>query len=154
MGALNGKHYGTILDNLSGLFDGGVDDNVKNDGTKILGHVLGNKQQGVEQVIGQKSGLDTSYVANILKVATPIFIGVLGKQAKQNNLNSQNDLVGMLSAFLGGNETQNEQSYLEKIIDADGDGDGSIIDDVADMVLDGNKNKGGLGGLLGGLFRK
>ena len=36
----------------------------------------------------------------------------------------------------------------------DGDGDGSILDDVAGMVLNsgGNKKKGGLGGLLGGLF--
>ena len=152
MSALNGKHDGTILDNLNGLFDGGVDDNVKNDGTKILGHVLGNKQQAVEQVIGQKSGLDASSVANILKVATPILMGVLGKQAKQNNVSSQNDITGMLSGFLGGNETQNEQSFLEKILDADGDG--SIIDDVAGMVLGGNKNKEGLGGLLGGLFGK
>ena len=35
----------------------------------------------------------------------------------------------------------------------DSDGDGSIIDDVAGMVL-GGSNKGGLGGLLGGLFGK
>ena len=152
MGALSSKHDGSILDNLSGLFGGGVDDNVKNDGAKILGHVLGNKQQGVEQVIGQKSGLDASSVANILKVAAPILMGVLGKQAKQNNVSSQNDLGGMLGGLLGGNETQNEQSFLETILDADGDG--SIIDDVAGMVLGGNKSKGGLGVLLGGLFGK
>ena len=92
MGALSSKHDGSILDNLSGLFGGGVDDNVKNDGAKILGHVLGNKQQGVEQVIGQKSGLDAGSVANILKVAAPILMGVLGKQASQNNVSSQSDL--------------------------------------------------------------
>ena len=34
----------------------------------------------------------------------------------------------------------------------DADGDGSIIDDVAGMVLGGSKKKTGLGGLLGGLF--
>ena len=152
MGALNSKHDGSILDNLSGLFDGGVDDNVKTDGANILGHVLGNKQKGVEQVIGQKSGLDAGSVANILKVAAPILMGVLGKQAKQNNISSQNDLGGMLGGLLGGNETQNEQSFLESILDADGDG--SIIDDVAGMVLGGSKSKGGLGGLLGGLFGK
>lgn len=152
MGALNDKHDGSILDNLSGLFGGGVDDNVKNDGAKILGHVLGNKQQGVEQVIGQKSGLDAASVANILKVAAPILMGVLGKQAKQNNVSSQNDLGGLLGGLLGGNEAQNEQSFLEKILDADGDG--SIVDDVAGMVLGGSKSKGGLGGLLGSLFGK
>ncbi len=152
MGALSGKHDGSILDNLSGLFGGGVDDNVKTDGAKILGHVLGNKQQGVEQVIGQKSGLDAGSVANILKVAAPILMGVLGKQAKQNNVSSQSDLGGLLGGLLGGNGAQNEQSFLEKILDADGDG--SVIDDVAGMVLGGGKKKGGLGGLLGGLFGK
>jgi hypothetical protein len=35
----------------------------------------------------------------------------------------------------------------------DADGDGSIIDDVAGMVLGGDEKKGGLGGLLGALFR-
>lgn len=152
MGALNEKHDGSILDNLNGLFGGGVDDTIKNDGAKILAHVLGNKQQGVQQIIGQKAGLDAGSVANILKVAAPILMGVLGKQAKQNNVNSQNDLGGMLGGLLGGNEAQNEQSFLEKILDADGDG--SVIDDVAGMVLGGSKRKGGLGGLLGGLFRK
>jgi len=47
LGALNGKHDGSILDNLDGLFGGGVDEDVKVDGSKILGHVLGNRQQGV-----------------------------------------------------------------------------------------------------------
>tara|TARA_R110002074_G_scaffold345076_2_gene515462 strand:- start:362 stop:997 length:636 start_codon:yes stop_codon:yes gene_type:complete len=152
MGALSGKHDGSILDNLSGLFGGGVDENVKTDGSKILGYVLGNKQQGVEQVIGQKSGLDAGSVANILKVAAPILMGVLGKQAKQNNISSQNDLGGLLGGLLGGNDAKQEQGFLEKILDSDGDG--SVIDDVAGMVLGGGKKKDGIGGLLGGLFGK
>jgi len=152
MGALNGKHDGSILNNLSGLFGGGVDAEVTNDGDKILNHVLGAKKQGIEQVIGQKSGLDASSVANILKVAAPILMGVLGKQAKQNNVNSQNDLGGLLGGLLGGNDPQNDQSFIEKILDADGDG--SVIDDVAGMVLGGSKSKSSLGGLLGGLFGK
>lgn len=147
MGALNDKHDGSILDNLSGLFGGGVDDNVKNDGARILSHVLGNKQQGVEQVIGQKAGLDASAVANILKIAAPILMGVLGQQAKQKNVSSQSDIGGLLVGLLGGNDAANEQSFLEKILDADGDG--SVVDDVAGMIL-GGKKKGGLGGLLGG----
>ena len=152
MGALSSKHDGSILDNLSGLFGGGVDANVKADGDKILGHVLGAKQQGVEQVIGQKAGLDAGTVGNILKVAAPLLMGVLGKQANQNNVSSQSDISGLLGGLLGGSSTQNEQSFLEKILDADGDG--SVIDDVAGMVLGGSNKKGGLGGLLGGLFGK
>ncbi|MCB0383463.1 MAG: DUF937 domain-containing protein [Psychroserpens sp.] len=150
MGALNSKHDGSILDNLGGLFGGGVDDNVKTDGAKILNHVLGQKQSGVEQVIGQKAGIDASSVGEILKVAAPILMGVLGKQSRQNNVSNPNELTGLLGGLLGGNDTKNEQSFLESILDADGDG--SIIDDVAGMVLGNAKSKGGLGGLLGGLF--
>ena len=152
MGALRNNHDGSILDDLGGLFGGGVDENVTTDGDKILSHILGQKKQGVEQVIGQKAGLDTSSVANILKVAAPILMGVLGQQAKQNNVSSQTDISGLLGGLLGGNDTQNEQNFLEKILDADGDG--SIVDDVAGMVLGGSDKKGGLGGLLGGLFGK
>ncbi len=152
MGALKSKHDGSILDNLGGLFGGGVNEEVKTDGDKILGHVLGQRRQGVEQVIGQKSGLDAGSVANILKVAAPILMGVLGKQARQNNVSSQNDLGGLLGGLLGGSSAKKEQSFLEAILDADGDG--SVVDDVAGMVLGGSKKKGGLGGLLGGLFGK
>lgn len=152
MGALSNKHDGSILDNLSDLFGGGVNENVTSDGEKILGHILGNKKQGVEQVLGQKAGLDAGSVANILKVAAPILMGVLGKQAQQNNVSSQNDLGGLLGGLLGGSEAKNEQSFLESILDADGDG--SVIDDVAGMVLGSSNKKGGLGGLLGDLFGK
>ncbi|PNQ73130.1 hypothetical protein C1T31_09080 [Hanstruepera neustonica] len=152
MGALNNKHDGSILDNLGGLFSGGVDDSVMTDGDKILGHVLGSKKQGVEKIIGDKAGVDTSSVAQILQVAAPILMGVLGKQSRQNNVSSANDLSGLLGGLLGGNDARQEQSFLEQILDADGDG--SIVDDVAGMVLGGAKKKGGLGGLLGGLFGK
>ena len=152
LGAIMDKHDGSILDNLGGLFSGGVDEDVKTDGDKILGHVLGAKKEGVQQVIGQKVGLDAGSVGDILKVAAPILMGVLGKQAKQNNVSSTNDLGGLLGGLLGGSSAKEEQSFLEKILDADGDG--SVVDDVAGMLLGGSKKKGGVGGLLGGLFGK
>ncbi len=153
MGALSGKHDGSILDNLGGLFGGGVDDSVMQDGANILGHVLGNKQQGVQQVIGQKSGLDASAVANILKVAAPLLMGVLGKQKKEQNISNSGDMSGLLGGLLEGNDSGNEQNFLEQILDADGDG--SVVDDVAGMLLGGDKKQaGGIGGLLGGLFGK
>tara|TARA_R110001583_G_scaffold119171_1_gene270533 strand:- start:1634 stop:2272 length:639 start_codon:yes stop_codon:yes gene_type:complete len=150
LSAINSKHDGSILDNLGGLFGGGVDDNVMTDGEKILGHVLGGKQQRVEKTLGAKAGMDASSVAQILKVAAPILMGVLGNQAKQQNVSSPSGIEGLLGGLLKGNSPQQEQSFLESILDADGDG--SVIDDVAGMVLGGNKKKGGLGGLLGGLF--
>lgn len=154
MGALN-KHDGGILDNLGDLFNGGVNKEVVDDGSKILGHVLGAKQQGVEKVIGQKAGIDAGDVGSILKTAAPILMGILGKQSREKGVNNAGNITSLIGGMLGGNQTQNEQSFLEKILDADGDG--SVIDDVAGMVLGaaGKKKSGGIiGGLLGGLFGK
>ncbi|NCO63398.1 MAG: DUF937 domain-containing protein [Flavobacteriales bacterium] len=150
LSALGSKHDGSILENLEGLFEGGVDSNVLDDGGKILGHVLGEKQQHVQMALSQKSGIDAESVSQILKVAAPILMGLLGNQAKKQNVNSANGIEGLLGNLLGGSSAKNEQSFLESMLDADGDG--SVIDDVAGMVLGGSKKKGGLGGLLGGLF--
>ena len=153
LNALNNKHDGSILDNLSGLFNGGVDDSVKQDGAGILGHILGGKQNGVQKVIGQKSGLDADTVGNILKIAAPLVMGYLGKQKNNQNIANSGDLTGLLGGLLGGNSAKSEQNFLEQILDADGDG--SVVDDVAGMLLGGNKKSGGgLGGMLGGLFGK
>ena len=152
LGALDNKHDGSILDNIGDLFKGGVNSDVVTDGGKILGHVLGGRQQNVERELSSRSGIDAGSVANILKVAAPILMGVLGKQKREQNVSNAGDLGGLLGGLLKGNSPQQEQSFLESILDADGDG--SVIYDVAGMVLGGNKKKGGLGGLLGGLFGK
>src|SRR5690606_38119610 len=59
MGALTSNHDGSILDNLGGLFGGGVDQSVIQDGSGILGHVFGSKQSQVENALSSKSGIDS-----------------------------------------------------------------------------------------------
>jgi hypothetical protein len=154
MGALSGKHNGSILDNLGGLFNGGVDDNVMQDGAGILGHVLGGSQNNVTSALSKKSGLDTGTIMQILQVAAPLVMGYLGKQSKQQNVSNSNGMGDLLGGLLGGGSAApQQQSLIESVLD--GNGDGSILDDVAGMVLNsGGSKKGGLGGLLGGLFGK
>jgi len=154
MGALSGKHDGSILDNLGGLFEGGVDQSVMNDGAGILNHVLGGSQANVTNAISQKSGMDSDTVIQILKVAAPLVMGYLGKQSKQQSVSDSNGIGDLLGGLLGGGASApKQQSLIESLLD--GDGDGSILDDVAGMVLNsGDAKKGGLGGLLGGLFGK
>ncbi|MDG1394186.1 MAG: DUF937 domain-containing protein [Flavobacteriaceae bacterium] len=151
MGALQ-KHDGSILDNLGGLFSGENINSVSDDGGKILGHLLGNKQSNVQNALSQKSGIDAGSVGQILKVAAPILMGVLGKQQRQSNVNSSSGIQGLLGGLIGTNASDQNQSFLESMLDTDGDG--SVIDDVTGMVLGGNKSKSGLGSLLGGLFGK
>jgi len=150
MNALNNKHDGSLLDNLGGFFGGGVNEDAKQDGLGILGHVLGGSQNNVVGALSNKSGMDTDSVIKVLTVVAPIVLGYLGKQKKQQNVSSESGIGSLLGGLMGGgNEEPKQQSLIESILD--GDNDGSVIDDIAGMVLGGNK---GGGGLLGGLFGK
>ena len=154
MNALSSKHDGSILDDLGGLFGGGVDQSVMNDGAGILGHIFGAKQPQVESALSSKSGMDAGSIAQILKIAAPILLGFLGKQTRQQNVSRPDALGGLLGGLMGGGSSANkQQSLIETFLDSDGDG--SVIDDLAGMVLSGgSQKKSGLGGLLGGLFGK
>ena len=153
MNALSSKHDGGILDDLGGLFGGGVDNSVMDDGAGILGHVFGSKQPQVENALSSKSGIDAGSISQILKIAAPILLGYLGRQTRQQNVSSPDALSGLLGGLMGGGNAGNkQQSLVESFLDSDGDG--SVIDDLAGMVLSGSGKKSGLGGLLGGLFGK
>lgn len=149
----NDKHSGGILDNLGSILGGGgIDDDVLSDGAGILGHVFGGKEQNVAGAVSKSSGLDMGSAMKILKVAAPVLMGVLGKQTRQQGVSNQSGIGDLLGGLLGG-QGQQQQSMVERLLDADGDG--SIIDDVAGMILgSGGQKKSGLGGLLGGLFGK
>ena len=151
MGALK-KHDGSILDNIGDLFSSNNADTVSKDGGKILGHVLGNRQGNIQNALSQKSGIDVGSVGQILKMASPIVMGVLGKQQRQNKVDSPGGIEGLLGGFLGNNAEDKDQNFLESILDADGDG--SVIDDISGMVMGGKNSKKDLGGMLGGLFGK
>ena len=153
LSALNSeKHSGGILDNLGSILGGGgIDDDVLQDGSGILGHVFGGKEQNVAQAVSKSSGIDMGSAMNILKVAAPLVMGYLGKQTRQQGVTDQNGIGNLLGGLLGGESSQ-QQNMVERLLDADGDG--SIIDDVAGMILGGGKKGGGgLGSLLGGLFK-
>lgn len=79
-------------------------------------------------------------------------MGYLGKQTNQNKISRQNDIGSLLNGLQGSRSVGQEQSFIESILDADGDG--NVIDDVTDMLTGGGKKKGGLGSILGGLFKK
>lgn len=148
MGALNSKHDGSILDNLGGFFEGGVAEDQKIDGLGILGHVLGGSQDNVVGALSKKSGMDSNSVMQILQVAAPIILGYLGKQKRQQQVSTPSGIEGLLGGMMGGGRRQQkkQQSLIESLLD--GDNDGSVVDDIAGMVL-GRKKKGGL---LGSLF--
>ncbi len=137
--ALGKNHDGSVLDDLAGFLgnSGGMAD-----GAKILGHVFGDRQAGVENSISQASGVDMASVAKIMAMAAPLIMGALGKAKNQMNL----DPAG-LSQMLG-QERQAAQQAAPDMMDffgkmLDSDGDGGSMDDLAKMGSS----------LLGGLFK-
>ncbi len=131
--ALQNKHDGSILDNISGIFGGGsVNDDVVEDGDKILGHVLGEKKEVVAAAISKQHGLDMGTAMNILKMAAPVVMGMLGKQARQSNVSNPTDLTNIIGNMLGGHqEVEQHSSFIENLLDQDGDG--SVVDDLFNM---------------------
>lgn len=143
------RHDGSILDQLGGLLGGGsADSGLLNDGAGILSHVLGGNENKVTQNLSRTSGVDAGSVAQIIKMAAPILMGLLGSQKRKDNVGSSG-IEGLLGSVMGSNNSH-DQSLIETLLDSDGDG--SVIDDVGGMILGGKSKKGGLGGLLGGLF--
>lgn len=140
----SGKHDGSILDNLGGFLNGGD----FSDGSKILGHVLGGNQDTMVQGLSSKTGVDSSIISKILPMLAPIVMGYLGKQTKSKGVSNGSDLSGMLGGLLGG---AGGNSMLTSVLDQNGDGKLDVSDAMS--ALSGKK-KGGLGGLLGGLFGK
>lgn len=149
----NSKHDGNILNNLGSIMGGdSVDSSTLSDGAGIIGHLFGGKEQNVATAVSKSSGMDLGSAMNLLKVAAPFVMGFLGKQKREQNITSNNGIGDLLGGLLGG-DGNNEQSLVTSLLDSDGDG--SVIDDIAGMLLKGKSGStGGIGGLLGGIFGK
>ncbi len=135
--ALENDHDGSLLDNLHDLIDGKTEKANPRavNGAGILKHILGGNQSSMVDVISGLSGLGAGKTGNLMTMLAPIVLQMLGKQKRQQNLDT-----GGLSNILSGalNQTRTTQGgasggLLKSLLDKDGDG--SIVDDVAGMVL-------------------
>ena len=126
LGALTKDHDGSILDDIGGLLGGTVNAN----GSGILGHIFGNKQQQIQQSLGASTGVDGAAVGQVLEMLAPVVMGALGKQTASQGLNA-NDLAGMLRGEAQ-TASQSAPDALGSLIGMlDTDKNGSIIDNVA-----------------------
>lgn len=137
--ALEKKHDGSLLENLSGMLQGHTSE-LQSDGDGILGHVFGNNRTAVEQGIAQKSGVSLSKIGPLLAIVAPIVMAYLGKEKRQTNTGA-GGLGDLLGGLLGG-ATQQRSTTGGGLMDMlggilDKDGDGNPLDDL-------------LGGFLGG----
>jgi hypothetical protein len=133
--AVSDDHDGSILDDVPGY----VGRASEKPGAGILRHVLGGRQQAVQQGLSQATGLDAGKAGTLLTMLAPLVMGAIGRTKRENSLDA-----GGISTLLTGEQEHLKQSApgvmgaLGRFLDQDNDG--SVMDDVS--------------GLLGKAFRR
>ncbi|BDS13410.1 DUF937 domain-containing protein [Aureispira anguillae] len=137
--ALDNDHDGGIMDNLMSFLSPGPTENVSEratNGSGILKHMLGNKEQGIVQGLSKMNNMSPDATQSMMQTIAPMVMGMLG-QAKQK----QGFDASSITQFLGGQQQPQSNNQLSGLMSMlDSDGDGNIMDDI--------------GGMLGGMFGK
>lgn len=137
--ALETKHDGSILNNLSGYLS---NPDLK-DGAGILNHLFGSQTSNVANAVSQSSGLDSNGSMKMLQMLAPVLMGMLGQQKKQNNLDAKGlgNLTSMLASNFG--SEAGASGIMEAVTNLlDANKDGNVMDDIMGMVgkiFGGNK---------------
>ena len=122
--------YGSadVLDNIGDFFSSQVQNQSAD---PRLGGLLGDSGVQATNALSKQFNLDGSTAMKIIPMLAPIILGFLSKTRDQGGAGS----TGIASIL-------------------DRDGDGSILDDVAEMFLQGSsgRSRAGSGGLLSGLL--
>ena len=134
---LEKDHDGSLLDNLHDIIDGRAEERAPRaaNGAGILKHLLGGNIFDISEVISKVSGLTNGKTMNLMMMLAPILMQTLGKQKRQQRMDSG----GLASILMNTvNKTRTRKSgpnggILKSLLDRDGDG--TIVDDVAGMVL-------------------
>lgn len=135
--ALDRDHDGSVLDDVVGLLGGQrqVANPRATNGEGIIRHLLGEgqKKSNAIEMISQMSGLESNNVGSMMTKLAPLVLGALGKARSQGSLDT-NSLTQMLSQTVKSKSNANAQmGLIGKFLDKDGDG--SVLDDLAQMGL-------------------
>ncbi|HLW09641.1 MAG TPA: DUF937 domain-containing protein [Fermentimonas sp.] len=131
--AIESKHDGSLLDNLSGMLQGHTQE-LQKDGDGILGHIFGNKRGVVEQNLAQKTGVSNDKMSSLLSTLAPIVMAYLSKEKQQTNTDA-GGLNSLLSGLVSGAQHSRSGGGVMDMISGvlDRDGDGNVMDDLIDM---------------------
>ena len=94
----NGGHDGSMINNLGGLLGGNSGtDSLLSGGKGILSSLLGDKVEGIANVIGNFAGIKSGSASSLMSMVAPIVMGLIGKQVNSQGLNASG-LMGLLSS--------------------------------------------------------
>jgi hypothetical protein len=120
-------HDGSLLDNVMGFVGNAGAGSM---GSALLGQVLGNDNQNqIVDTIGQRTGMESGMVTQLLGMLAPLVMSALGKSSQAQGGLDINGIAQMLGSGGGGNDFI---GMATKMIDADGDG--NIVEDVGNII--------------------
>ncbi len=129
------RHDPSVLDNVQGFF--GNASSVQSEGSKILGHIFGDKVSTVENGVAQSSGISLAKIGPIIAMLAPLVMSYLNKQKQNNNVTQSGglgELIGGLAGSMGGGNTSQGGGLIGMVTGfLDKDKDGNVIDDIMGM---------------------
>ena len=133
--AIDRDHDGSILEDVAGFLLGSRETSNSStlNGAGILQHILGGKQSNTQDMLGKATGLDTAQIGKLMIALAPMVLAALGNARKQEEVSSEN-IGDLLSGSVKSQvNQQQEMGLLQRFLDADGDG--SVMDDIANMGM-------------------
>jgi hypothetical protein len=86
---INQANYGSLLNNLSGLLEGGnTAQNLMTAGQGILSTLFVDKLSTVSELIATTSSVTATSASSLLRIAAPVVVGVLGRIRAMEGLNA------------------------------------------------------------------
>ena len=96
-GLIRDGGFGAAVDNSRSLFGGGsATNNMLSAGTQLLGTIFGGRSSSVADIVAKAGGVSSSSAMKLLSLAAPLVLGILGKRAAAQGLNSS----GLANALL------------------------------------------------------
>ncbi len=102
-----GKHDGSILSYLTGLFSGGSSPtSLISSGGQLTHHFIGQQKTNFVDIITQNSEVKRSSASTLLQISFPLILGVIGKQIENYKLDTY-QLMELLSS---------QKEYLKNVV--------------------------------------
>lgn len=139
--ALDRDHDGSVFDDIIGMMSGTKQPKNASmmNGEGIIRHALGGKQNNVVDMMSKMSGLDQNKSSSLLAMLAPLIMGSLGKARNQRNFGVM-DIAKLLTNTVQARQQEDKQlGLIGRLLDSDGDG--SIMDDLANIGLGLLRNK-------------
>lgn len=139
LSAITRDHDGSILDDIPGFLFGNRQPSSQKtlNGAGILQHILGGKQENTENMLGKVTGLDKGQIMKLMIALAPMVLGAIGKMKNQQQSGNDGGGFNIGDLLRGTVQSQTNQrqemGLLQRFLDKDGDG--SVMDDLAQMGM-------------------